>query len=146
MAEFMAIEIAELIERGLEFAGDGADSEARVRESQRAFIEFADPTYRAGPLGLALIGRDGDPRVALDHWMQVTADSPSGRFEAAARLLGISEALARMVELNHRGGISARAIARSLRVGALGMVMTDPRAASRPAHARPLQAKAAGQH
>jgi len=128
MAEFLAIEIAEWIERGLGFA-ESAEGVFRVRETQRVFLELADSTFRAGPLGLALLGKYGDPRVALRHWMTVADESPAGRLEAAARLLGIPAALARMVELNHRGGVTARTIARHLRAGALGMVMAAaPRA------------------
>ena len=136
MAEFLAIEMAEWIERGLEFAA-GAEDGARVRESPRAFLEFVAPAYRAGPLGLALIGRDGDPETALHRWLKVAENSPAGRMEAAARLLGIPVALARLVELNHRGGIPARAIARCLRAGALGMAMAaDSRPAAAAAAAR----------
>ncbi len=123
MAEFLAITIAEWIERGLELVTNHADGGLRVRESQRAFLELAGTTYRAGSLGLALIGKDGDPQVALMRWMQVSGSSLADQLEAAARLLGIPVALARLVELNHRGGITARVIAKNLRAGTLGMAM-----------------------
>ncbi|HTX38790.1 MAG TPA: hypothetical protein VME43_27375 [Bryobacteraceae bacterium] len=136
MAEFLAITIAEWIERGLELVTSRADGGLRVRESQRAFLELAGTTYRAGSLGLALIGKDGDPQVALQRWIQVSGNSLADQLEAAARLLGIPVALARLVELNHRGGITARVIAKNLRAGTLGMAMV----ADHPAIARPAAA------
>jgi hypothetical protein len=122
MAEFLAIAVAEWIERGLEFVST-AGSGFEVRESQRAFLDITGSTYRAGALGLAVIGKEGHPRAALERWKQAAGNAPADPLEAAAHVLGISVALARLVELNHRGGVAARDIARSLRAGALGMAM-----------------------
>lgn len=121
MAEFMAIEVAENIERGLDSVANRPKSGFRVRENPFAFLDLLGHTYHAGALGLAFIGKAGDPRVALDGWMQVSNVSPAGKFAAAAGLLGISVGLARLVELNHRNGVPAAEIAGSLRIGALGL-------------------------
>jgi hypothetical protein len=121
MSECMAIEMAELIEQGLRLITSRACHGSQVQEKPNAFLERVGAIYYAGPLGLAFIARDGDPQLALDHWMQVSNDSDARGFEAAAQLLGISEALARLVQLNHRNGLTATAIARELRRGSLGM-------------------------
>ena len=71
MPEYVAIELAEYIERGLEF------SNGRFRD--------------AGALELAIIGKFGSPRRATD---------PGVDSAAAARMLGIPVTLARLVELN----------------------------------------------
>ncbi len=119
MAELMAIEMAELIERGLAFATHLHPDDLRVRERPNVFLERVDTLYQASALGLALIGRTGDPRVAFHRWSEVSNSSPAGRFEAAARLLGISVALARLIEANHSYGLKAIAISRELRMGTL---------------------------
>jgi hypothetical protein len=121
MAELMAIEMAELIERGLEFARDETPEGLRVQERSNVFLERVDAVYRAGALGLALVGRTADPGVALSQWMEVSNSSPSGRFEAAGRLLGISVALARLIEANHGNGLRATDVARELRIGTLSL-------------------------
>jgi len=125
MAEFLAIAVAEWIEHGLEFVANSPASGLQVRESQRALLEIAGTTYRASALGLAMIGQQGDPRAALERWKQVAGSSPGDPLEAAARALGISIALARLVELNHRGGVAAMTLARDLRACTLGMAMVN---------------------
>jgi len=119
MAEFTAIEVAEYIERGLELAG--VRSAGRCRETHSAFLYLVGRTYCAGALGLALIGKAGDPKAALDSWLRVSNVCPAARFAAAAGLLGISEGLARLIELNHRNGVPAAEIAGCLRIGTLGL-------------------------
>jgi hypothetical protein len=116
MAEWVALEVAQLIERGLQFG---------VEEKSRIFLEASGAGCRAGVLGLAIVARAGDIRKALDRWTLVANGSPSRRIEAAAELLGIPIALARMLELNHRNGVSAALIARGMRAGTLGMTMTS---------------------
>lgn len=120
MAECMAIELAELIEQGLAFT-DGGQEGVRVKESPNALLELVDSVYRASALGLALIGRAGDPTVAHRQWMQVSNTSRAGKFEAIAQLLGVPVALTRLIEANHGNGRSARAIALNLRTGSLGL-------------------------
>jgi hypothetical protein len=90
MAECMAIELAELIERGLELIS------TRSRQP-------------GGALRLALIGKSGD----LSARPRSTED--------AAKLLGISTALVRLVELNDKDGVAPIEIARALRLGSLGL-------------------------
>jgi len=126
MAEWVGIQIAEWIERGLQFPG--------VQEKVRVFLEPSDTACSAGVLGLAMIGQTSDPRAAVDRWIRMAAGPPPRKLEAAAQFLGISVALARMLELNHRNGVSAGSIARGLRGGTLGMKM---------ASAVPLRAAAA---
>lgn len=121
MAEFMAIEVAEYIERGLDTVANRSRGGFRVVETPLAFLDLFGHSYHAGALGLAFIGKAGDPRAALDGWLQVSNTSPAGKFEAAAGLLGISVGLARLVELNHRNGVPATEIAGSLRIGTLGL-------------------------
>jgi hypothetical protein len=121
MAEFFAAEIAELIEQGLAFATDRAPGGLRVQETPSVFLARAESVYHASALGLALIARSGDPGLALRRWSEVSNTSPAGRFEAAARLLGISVALARLIDTNHSNGLNAAAIAYELRIGTLGM-------------------------
>ena len=116
MAEFMAIEVAEYIERGQQFV---LRSHASVRETPLCILDFLGRTYYASVLGLALIGKYRDPHAALKGWQQVSNTSPAGKFVAAAGLLGISVALARLIELNHRNGVPASEIAGSLRIGNL---------------------------
>jgi hypothetical protein len=123
MAEFVAIDVAELIERGLEYTTKTGRDGFRVQERSNAFLGLVGSVYFAGSLGLALIGRAGDPRNALDRWLEVSNRSAAGKFEALANLLGISVALARLVELNHFNGLTAREIARDLRTGSLGLFL-----------------------
>lgn len=115
MAQCVAIEMAELIEAGLSFSHHNPP----VRETAGVFLESAGQDYRAGALGLALIGSAGDPSAALHRWSEASNASTAGRFEAAARLLGISVALARLIEANHFNGLPAATIARNLRIGTL---------------------------
>ncbi len=121
MAEYMAIEIAELIETGLGLTQNRGRSRASVIEQTDAFLEPAGPSYCAGPLGLALIAATGDPQIAHGRWRQARAGSPGDPFEAMAQLLGISGTLARLVQLNHRNGVTALEIAQHLRTGTLCM-------------------------
>ncbi|HUA58087.1 MAG TPA: hypothetical protein VML19_04990 [Verrucomicrobiae bacterium] len=113
MAEWVGIQIAEWIERGLEFPG--------VEEKVRVFLEPSDSACGAGVLGLAMIGRVSDPRAAVDRWIRMAGGPSSRKLETAAQFLGISVALARMLELNHRNGVPAASIARGMRGGTLGM-------------------------
>jgi hypothetical protein len=137
----MAIEAAELIESGLACA--------HVEETPRIFLEFVNSVYRAGVVGLALIGRTGDPANALRQWTEVSNTSPAGRFEAAAHLLGISVALVRLIEANHNNGLPANVIARSLRTGTLSLAgglshktpKPKPAAVSARSSRRPLNLK-----
>jgi len=123
MAEWIAVEIAELIERGIEFLGDAQGDGLAVEEKPRVFLDLSGTTCKAGLLGLAIIAKAGDPRAAVARWILVANGSPARKLEAAAEMLGISVAFARMLELNHRNGVSAGDIARSLRAGSLGMMM-----------------------
>jgi len=133
MAEYIALEVAELIERGIEFLHT-QNGRPAVLEKARAFLEFSDDAYRAGVLGLVMIAKIGDPQAALDRWATLANGSPARKLEAAAKVLGISPALARMIELNHRNGVSARAIARDLRCGTLGMTMSNGSIPTVPVH------------
>jgi len=72
-----------------------------------------------------IIAKTGNPEAALKLWMPLANGSPARRLEAAANVLGISAALARMIELNHRNGMSALEIARDLRRGTLGMTISS---------------------
>ncbi len=121
MAECVAIEVAEYIEHGLEFAGRRARNAGRVVETPGIFLDAAETTYYAGALGLALMGKTGDPQKALSDWKQVSNTSPAGKFQAAADLLGITLALARLIELNHQNGVPALEIAGGLRTGSLSL-------------------------
>ena len=117
MAEWVAIRTAEMIESGLRFPG--------VQENPYLYLQTFSGGCRAGLLGLLMIARTGDPEIALQEW------TPLG-IDRAAELLGISVAFATMLELNHRNGLPARSIARSLRAGALSIAMPSrrPRAAA----------------
>jgi hypothetical protein len=117
----MSIEIAEYIERGLGTVAGRAHGGFRIVETPCAFLDLSGHTYCAGALGLALIGKAGDPQAAFHAWQQVSNTSPAGRFDAAAALLGISVGLARLVEINHRNGVPAMEIASSLRIGTLSL-------------------------
>ena len=90
MAECMAIEFSELIERGLKLISNR-------------------PRQQGGALRLALIGKSGD--------LSVRPHSSEG----AAKLLGISLALVKLVELNDKDGVAPLDIARALRLGSLGL-------------------------
>lgn len=120
MAEFMAIEVAEYIERGLA-AAERPEGGFRVLESPLSFLHLRGSSYYAGVLGLAFIGKVGDPEVALGQWLGASTASPTAKLQVAARLLGVSTGLARLVELNHRNGVPAAEIALSLRIGTLGL-------------------------
>lgn len=137
MAEFVAMEVAELMERGLEFTTKTDDKGFRVKEEPNAFLGLVNSVYSASSLGLALIGRAGDPQTALEGWLEVSNRSAAGKFEALADLLGVSVALARLVELNHFNGLTAREIARDLRTGSLGVFL-----GRKPAPAVPFRAVA----
>jgi hypothetical protein len=126
MAEFMAIEVAEYIERGLDVANRPKGG-FRVRETPLAFLDLRRQTCHAGALGLALIGKAGDPQAALEGWLQISNISSAGKFATAAGLLGISVGLARLVEMNHRNGVPATEIACSLRIGTLGLSFRNRR-------------------
>ena len=117
----MSIEVAEYIERGLGVLAGRLKGGSRIAEAPRCFLDLAGRTYLAGALGLALIGKFGDPQAALDAWLQVSNTSPAGKFEAAAGLLGVSTGLARLVEINHCNGVPAIEIASSLRTGTLSL-------------------------
>ena len=117
----MSIEIAEYIERGLGALSGRTHGGFRIVETPCVFLDLSGRTYCAGALGLALIGKAGDPQAALDAWLQVSNTSPAGKFEAASALLGISVGLARLVEINHRNGVPAAEIAGSLRIGTLSL-------------------------
>ncbi|SPE43248.1 hypothetical protein SBA3_860017 [Candidatus Sulfopaludibacter sp. SbA3] len=121
MAEFMAIEVAEYIERGLDAVANRPRGGFRILETPHAFLDLFGHAYHAGALGLAVIGKAGDPQAALAEWLQVSNTSPAGKFVAAAGLLGISVGLLRLVELNHRNGVPAAEIAIGLRIGNLGL-------------------------
>ena len=131
----MSIEIAEYIERGLASMGGRPHGGVRIVETPCVFLELCGRTYGAGALGLALIGKTGNPQAALEAWLQVSNSSPAGRFEAAAALLGISVGLARLVEINHRNGVPAGEIAGSLRSGTLSLAFRTrpvPRPVTKP--------------
>lgn len=117
----MSIEIAEYIERALGALAGRPHGGFRIVETPCAFLDLSGHTYCAGALGLALIGKAGDPQAALDAWLQVSNTSPAGKFEAASALLGISAGLAKLVEINHRNGVPAAEIAGCLRIGTLGI-------------------------
>jgi hypothetical protein len=121
MAEFMATEVAEYIERGLSAAANRSKGTIRVLEMPGVFLDLLGRACHAGALGLACIGKTGDPRTALNDWLRVSNTSPAGKFAAAAGLLGITVGLARLVELNHRNGVPAAEIAGGLRMGTLGL-------------------------
>ena len=108
MAQWVAIRMAEMIECGLRFPG--------VQEKPYCYLDCSPDGCRAGLLGLLMIAHTGDPGIALQQWMPP-------RIERAAELLGISVAFATMLELNHRNGMPAGSIARSLRAGTLCMTM-----------------------
>lgn len=95
MAECMAIELSELIERGLKLIAN------RSRQ-------------QVGALRLALIGKSGD----------LSARPPSS--EGAAKLLGVSLVLVKLVELNDKDGVAPLDIARGLRLGSLGISSARP--------------------
>ncbi len=126
MAQWIGIEIAELIERGREFLGAATEDRLGVEEKARVFLDVSDGTCRAGVLGLAMIARAGDPRTAVHRWVLAAGAPSAHKLEAAAEILGIPVALARMIELNHRNGVTAAAIARGMRAGTLGIRMTSP--------------------
>lgn len=130
MAELMAIEVAEFIEDGLTLMAKTSTCGFRVRETPLAFLDCLGGAYQAGALGLAFIGKFGDPPAALNRWLEVSNASPAGKFEAAAKLLGIPVALARLVEINHHNGVPAAEIAGRLRIGNLGLIFRSP--AARP--------------
>ena len=65
--------------------------------------------HQGGALRLALIGKSGD--------LSVRPQSS----EDAAKLLGISPALVKLVELNDKDGVAPVEIARALRLGTLGL-------------------------
>jgi hypothetical protein len=119
--ECVATEIAELIEAGLELELARGPSQLVVQETPGAFLYLSGGICHAGALGLAFLGRIGNPRVALDQWLQVANASAGHKLEAAAALLGIAVALAKLVEINHRNGLEAAQVARSLRLGVLGI-------------------------
>lgn len=121
VAEFLAIEIAEYIERGLHILARSSRADTRVLETPLSFLDLRGRTYHAGILGLALIGKAGDLRTAWDAWQPVSNTSTAGRFTAISTLLGVPVGLARWIELNHRNGIPAAEIAGSLRLGNLGL-------------------------
>lgn len=121
MAEFMTMEVGEYIERGLALATNLSDKGFQVLETPATFLDLQGPICHAGALGLAFIGKADDPQTALDHWLEFSNRSPSGKLQAAAKLLGISVELARLAELNHRNGVPAAEIARRLRFGILGL-------------------------
>lgn len=125
MAEWMTIEIAELIERGLELTRRQGGAASPAREKPNTLLELDGSMVHASPLGLALIGRAGDPRVAASRWLQAIQRYPGNRVEAAAYSLGIPIMLATLIELNHRHGADARAIAQKLRAGTLGMLQAQ---------------------
>jgi hypothetical protein len=120
MAEFMAVEMAELIERGLTFVS-GQTSTGALQEKTNTFLQAVGVAYQAGALGLAMIGRFGDPGLALRQWDAVSNQSIAGKFEAAAQILGISLPLARLIDANHAAGLPASVIAQNLRMGTLGL-------------------------
>ena len=128
VAEFMSMETAELIEQGMTFLGAG------VEEKPNVFLEQRGALFSAGALGLAMIGKSGGPRRALKEWSRVSNSSPAKRLESAAEFLGITIALARMVELNHRNGVAANGIANALRGGSLAMAVQNVTTR----HAKPL--------
>lgn len=121
MAEFLAVEAAEQIERGLSLVRDRTSHLDPVRETPGVFLERSESAYLAGALGLALIGKTGNPAVAWARWRQVTHLSIARKFDAAARMLGIPYALVRLIGMNHRNGIRASEIACALRAGSLGL-------------------------
>ncbi len=129
MAEFLAIELAEYIERGLAWVEGRSGSEARVTETAGKFLRAAGDGYRAGALGLAFLGKAGGPQAALEHWAQFSNASQAAKIEAAAGILGVSEALTRLVDMNHRNGVPAAEIATSLRMGTLTLAFRAPPAA-----------------
>ncbi len=138
----MSIEIAEYIERGLQALAGRPHGGFRVAETPCAFLDLSGHIYRAGALGLALIGKAGDAETAFDAWQQVSNTSPAGRFEAAAALLGVSVGLARLVEINHRNGVPAIEIAGSLRIGTLSLSFRTRPAPYEPARAADAERKA----
>ena len=121
MGECIAIELAEWIEAGLACAAASAHQPLQVVETPLVFLYQRGRICHAGALGLAYLGRSGAAAPALEHWTQLSPSSLAGRLDAAAALLGVPVALARLVEVNHRNTLSAREIARHLRAGTLGV-------------------------
>ena len=142
MAEYLAVEAAELIERGLTFVELRGSQPLCMREGITAFLKRDSQGISASALGLALVGRFGGPGAALESWRPFESQSRSARYEAAARLLGIPLPLVRLIELNHAGGAPAAEIAVNLRLGSLGL-RTTPTA--RPARIRYVRVRAASQ-
>ena len=122
VSECIATELAELIEAGLAMDLPEAAGKLRIVETTHVFLHLRGSTCQAGALGLAFLGRARDPGAALDQWLQVESNSKCSKLEAAAHLLGVPVALAKLVEINHRNGLSAVEIARCLRLGVLGIV------------------------
>jgi hypothetical protein len=123
MAEYMAIEVGELIEKGLAVAASQPADAYPVVEIKNAALELSREAYHASALGFAFIGKEGTVRGALARWQRNPNTSPGRRFLSAAKFLGISPTLARLIELNHRNGVPAIEIARRLRTGTLGLAM-----------------------
>lgn len=128
MAEFLAIEIADLIAAGLAFTTTAR--RIPVREDSGRFLKSVNGAVYASALGLAIIGKFGDPQRALDRWTSaVRSTIEDEEFTVASSILGIPLALARLVEVNHRGGVAAAEIAVALR---LGNLMVPPRRQAAP--------------
>ena len=136
MAEIMAIEVAEYIERGLRVAANRSRSDWRVVETPGALLDADDRICRAGALGLAVVGKTGDARSALEDWRRAGRPAAENEFATAADLLGISVGLARLVGLNHENGVPAAEIAGALRTGTLGLSFRNHRAEEVALHAK----------
>jgi hypothetical protein len=122
MAELMTIEVAELIEQGLDLAARGSDG-LTINEDGSAWIEIYGSSCRANALGFALIGRFGGPRAAAERWAESAHGANESGFEAAAELIGIPPTLARLIALVHKKGAPAAVIARNLRAGSVGLLL-----------------------
>jgi len=123
----MALEqIAQYIEKGLVFTGASLDAGLAVYHEPLSYLERDHGECTAGTLGLALIGKTGDPGRALDLFQKECGRQHDHcDVKLLAELIGCSPRLAELIDDAEIEGASVAAIISALRSDTLVSLVHD---------------------
>src|SRR5882762_3706203 len=99
-------EIARWIEKGLDLSDPSRDRSFEIIECSASYLCYDRGMFRACILGLAAIGKYGDPHVAYGRYVCYGGDG----HDAMAKLLGIPVWFGKQLSDAHLAGVSATQI------------------------------------
>ena len=112
------LRLASYICAGLDIAKEFREHscQERIHEYRSCYLRKEGDRYQVSALGMAMIGKAGDPRLAYENFSRVlTRDHFTDTISVIARILSMpSELLRRVDQLHFKSSGSIREIAQSL--------------------------------